>query len=108
MRTPRFFIVLGACVVLFTIAHASVQSLTPPVDAGPLPIHWYDPRAGDPDEPGFWEAIEFDEEPSSGRTATRLEAHSSSTSSAGRPARIDTAILVGRLLRVHLFGWGIR
>jgi hypothetical protein len=52
MKTPRFFIVLAACAVVFTIALTSIESAFRPCRAETLPVLRLDPRAGDPDQPG--------------------------------------------------------
>ncbi len=52
MKTPRFFITLAACAVVFTIASSLYAPVIRSSSAGTLPVLRVDPRAGDPDQPG--------------------------------------------------------
>lgn len=60
MKTTRFFIVLGACALVFTIALGSIESCLHPCWAQ-TPVRRADPWAGDPEEPGFAKQIPFDD-----------------------------------------------
>lgn len=77
MKTSRIFILIGACGLLFT-ASISFEPVVSRSGASELPVVYYDPRAGDPDEPFPGYALPFEEEvnstPSKGRlTAQPLE-----------------------------------
>ena len=51
MKTPRFFIALAACAVMFTIASSSIESVLRPCWAESMPVLRVDPRMGDPEDP---------------------------------------------------------
>ena len=62
MKMPRFFILIGACALLSTIALQSIEATICPSSASAFfPVMRADPRAGDPEEPGFADKLPFDE-----------------------------------------------
>lgn len=63
MKTPRIFILIGACALLLGTLATSLQGQLSPADAGELGIERYDPRAGDPDEPDPGYALPFERLP---------------------------------------------
>jgi len=73
MKTPRFFIVLAACAVVFTIASTSIESAFRPCRAETLPVLRLDPRAGDPQEPGFSKRMPFEDAYAELRTSVGYE-----------------------------------
>jgi hypothetical protein len=78
MKTTRFFIVLGACALVFTIALGSIESCVHPSWAQ-TPVRRADPWAGDPDSPGSPYEIPFDGLEGSLRTAVPYDLSASST-----------------------------
>lgn len=61
MKTARFFILLGACALLFSVVVSASPQLVRSSWASQIPIVRVDPRAGDPDDPIPSYAIPFDE-----------------------------------------------
>ena len=51
MKTARFFILLGACALLFSAVVSASPQLVRSSWASQIPIVRVDPRAGDPEEP---------------------------------------------------------
>jgi hypothetical protein len=75
MKTPRFFILVGACALLMSVCLVTIEAPRPAAAGTLLNIVRFDPRAGDPEEPGFSKSMPFDEEASYGRTQVPLETH---------------------------------
>ena len=98
MKTPRFFILVGAFLLLSFALGSSLGSMVPLGHCQSLLIPRAAPLAGDPDEPGFSKSIPFDDEGSYGRTATTLETNSVKT--AGR--RLIQKRLLTWFLNLHL------
>lgn len=76
MKTPRLFI----AAIFGAVSVGSILSVHDPAAATPPPIVRADPRAGDPDEPGYWKSLPFDEGDAN-FTYTETDSRSSSTNS---------------------------
>lgn len=61
MKTPRIFILIGACALLFCAVAISLEAHYSPAAAGELPILRADPWSGDPDIPDGGFALPEDE-----------------------------------------------
>lgn len=91
MKTPRFFILLGACALLFAmIAHSSPMFVRASA-AGEIPVVRYDPRAGDPEEPGYWKSIPFDGDSDFARIDVNVELTSRSSDGMLRSSSVHRA-----------------
>ena len=70
MKMPRFFILIGACALVSTIALLTLESNHRPCWADQLvPIMRADPLAGDPDMPGIGRKLPFDEGDTASKSA---------------------------------------
>ena len=106
MKTPRFFIVLAACAVVFTIASSSLESAFRPCRAETLPVLRVDPWAGDPEDPKGPMEIPYDDW---GAYSTIDDLESTQTTAATleprRSFRISWRSAWGKSLIRMFFGW---
>jgi hypothetical protein len=61
MKMPRFFILVAVCAMMSTFLLQSIEATVYPSSAEQLPILRADPRAGDPEEPGFANSLPAEE-----------------------------------------------
>jgi hypothetical protein len=106
MKTPRFFILVGACAFLITSFADPDPFQRSSAEAGPLPIRWYEPRAGDPDEPipAYSMSLESDE-------FNGISTSSSTTTAAPSRELQSSSTSFERLWRrlsLYLFSWSAR
>jgi hypothetical protein len=98
MKTTRFFIVLGACALVFTIALGSIESCVHPSWAQ-TPVRRADPWAGDPDMPGVGYQMPFDE----GFSYSRIQIPCETTASAATAIRSPEPRSLWELVRARAF-----
>ena len=98
MKMPRFFIVLGACALLWS-ACLAYETVMNACLAGPLPVMRADPWAGDPEEPGFARNIPFEED----EPYTRIEVPYETSATVRPPMAAPN--LWQRMLRLAMLGW---